>query len=423
MRNLFKAMAYGCVAVAFLGLNSCEDDQKTAMQEEKLTSYSGAAWTDTTLVNDIRELDTELRACFVNGKKWTYASGKNYISYKFLGNPTELQKKMFRTYLYEWMSYANLNFKEVTGNAEVRVKFADGVTDRDGNWSYIGTDARNITNQSEPTIHFQVLNASTPQSTWSRKLLHEMGHMLGLYHEHQSPNCVNQFIPSEVYAWGANSQGWSKAKVDANILNRISASLVDASSYDTKSIMLYSLPSYCYVSGVAPVEAYVLSDKDKQMITNKYPFNGKKRLYRCYLDIVNGQVVNRHFYTTEFAELYAATNVKYVESSMGLIFDVNNQPSGTKPLYRFWNQALNDHFYTANYDEYRNLVNNPNYGYTYVGKVGHVYTTSKSNTNPVYRYYNPSTGEHFYTINEAERSVLGGFGFTYEGIAYYTIKD
>lgn len=40
----------------------------------------------------------------------------------------------------------------------------------------------------------------------------------------------------------------------------------------------------------------------------------------------------------------------------------------------------------------------------------------------IYRLYNRSSGEHFYTSNEAEKDYLVTLGWVYEGIAWYALK-
>lgn len=42
---------------------------------------------------------------------------------------------------------------------------------------------------------------------------------------------------------------------------------------------------------------------------------------------------------------------------------------------------------------------------------------------PVYRLYNPNTGEHFYTMDEAERDALDQIGWKYEGVAWSSDPD
>ena len=40
-------------------------------------------------------------------------------------------------------------------------------------------------------------------------------------------------------------------------------------------------------------------------------------------------------------------------------------------------------------------------------------------TVPMYRLYNPNSGEHFYTGSEAERDMLTDVGWNYEGIGWF----
>jgi hypothetical protein len=79
----------------------------------------------------------------------------------------------------EWSRYANIDFEEVeSGDAEIRCQFYD-VSGDDGSWSHIGTDANSL-EQEEATM-----NIGWPDDY--RRSLHELGHALGLIHEHQNP--------------------------------------------------------------------------------------------------------------------------------------------------------------------------------------------------------------------------------------------
>lgn len=45
-----------------------------------------------------------------------------------------------------------------------------------------------------------------------------------------------------------------------------------------------------------------------------------------------------------------------------------------------------------------------------------------SQTIPMYRLFNPNSGEHFYTRNTGERDDLRKIGWNYEGIGWYSYK-
>jgi Repeat of unknown function (DUF5648) len=65
------------------------------------------------------------------------------------------------------------------------------------------------------------------------------------------------------------------------------------------------------------------------------------------------------------------------------------------PLYRYWNPGNGDHFYTTNFWE----LAGGKYGYGYEGIACHVLSNWQAGAVPLYRYWNPGIGDHFYTTN------------------------
>lgn len=89
-------------------------------------------------------------------------------------------------------------------------------------------------------------------------------------------------------------------------------------------------------------------------------------------------------------------------------------PTFAGDMYRFYNRSSGEHFYTADRNEGANLSRA---GWRYEG-IGWV-APDKSKT-PVYRLYNPNSGDHHYTINASERNSLVKIGWKYEGIGWYS---
>ena len=83
-------------------------------------------------------------------------------------------------------------------------------------------------------------------------------------------------------------------------------------------------------------------------------------------------------------------------------------------LYRLYNAASGEHFYTSNSFERDNLNS---IGWRYEG-IGW-YAPATSDT-PVYRLYNPNSGDHHFTISSTERSSCVQAGWRYEGIGWYS---
>jgi len=98
------------------------------------------------------------------------------------------------------------------------------------------------------------------------------------------------------------------------------------------------------------------------------------------------------------------------------------QPLGNeclKPWLRYWHESLQDHFYTASWDELGPGQN----GWMYEGFEGYIAIQANCyapNAQPYYRYYKPDTGDHYYTPNWNELGS-GKDGYVYEGVAGYVL--
>ena len=96
-------------------------------------------------------------------------------------------------------------------------------------------------------------------------------------------------------------------------------------------------------------------------------------------------------------------------------------PAGKIPMYRCYNPWTGEHFYTASGEEYYNLCFAPGGGWIAEG----VGWTAPASGAPVYRLYNPFAegGDHHYTISFDERVHLTSLGWRYEGVGWYSASD
>jgi len=93
----------------------------------------------------------------------------------------------------------------------------------------------------------------------------------------------------------------------------------------------------------------------------------------------------------------------------------------TVPLYRGWNPTWRDHFYTADKAEMDRAVSG--LGFTAEGIAGYVYPTAQCGAIPLYRTYQARLMDHFYTSNAAERdNAVKNLGYSDEGIAGYILN-
>ncbi len=90
---------------------------------------------------------------------------------------------------------------------------------------------------------------------------------------------------------------------------------------------------------------------------------------------------------------------------------------GTKvPLYRAYNPSTGNHLFTDSYQEYQNAVKN--LGYRNEGVDGYLEKTQRPGTEPVYRMLGPK-GDHLYTTNPSQRQQAQQQGYKDEGVAGY----
>jgi hypothetical protein len=136
-----------------------------------------------------------------------------------------------------------------------------------------------------------------------------------------------------------------------------------------------------------------------------------------------------HFYTQNAAEIGATESGQsghhgYTCEGVGFYL-AENETVGYTAVYRFWNPSSKDHFYTSSEEE-KDSVHA--HGYSLEGVVGYISTTQIEGTIPVYRYWNPNTHDHFYTSNAleigaTEPGVTGAHGYTCEGVLGYAFHE
>jgi hypothetical protein len=187
----------------------------------------------------------------------------------FLDGVPEVQAKV-RRYANEWTRYANIDFRfGDDADAEIRISF----TQR-GSWSALGTDAlvEELFPKHTATMNYGWLTVDSTEAQYSRVVLHEFGHALGMIHEHQSP--------AEGIAWNKANvindlsgppNFWNEATIAFNVFDRYEATQTQFTAFDPESIMLYAFPKHWTLDGREFTQSSTLSETDKEFIRARYP--------------------------------------------------------------------------------------------------------------------------------------------------------
>ena len=142
--------------------------------------------------------------------------------------------------------------------------------------------------------------------------------------------------------------------------------------------------------------------------------------------------VSDHFYTTNPAEIGTTSPGqvgKYGYKSEGIQCNIYKyNVLGSVPLYRYWQGSVSDHFYTTNAGEIGTTTpgQTGKYGYKSEGIVGFCMPKQMTGTVPLYRYWKGSVSDHFYTTNVYEIGTVtpgqvGYHGYKSEGIQCYVL--
>ena len=202
-----------------------------------------------------------LRLKWVNG---------TVLHYWFLDAPGP-QKEAVRKAFQEWKDLGiGLEFAETNDRSEAEVRV--GFDQSDGSWSYVGRDILGI-NANEPTMNY---GWDLTDDYGRTTALHEIGHTLGMPHEHQNPFAGIVWDEPKVYSYfGGPPNNWPPEQTLHNVLRKIDAGEVEGSPWDPDSVMEYWFPAGLikepakYHDGLNPPGG--LSAADKEWVRRFFP--------------------------------------------------------------------------------------------------------------------------------------------------------
>lgn len=190
----------------------------------------------------------------------------------------------------------------------------------------------------------------------------------------------------------------------------------------TISSTLYSSPISISTNTTLKAIAIKAGFTNSDIFNNEYKFITSIPIHRFWSDQKQG-----HFYTANEDEKnhIIATYSQDIWKYEGIAYSsFSSTETNLSPIYRFWSDQKQHHFYTASEDEKNYVIANyPTNVWKYEGIAYYTYTIQQSGTTAVYRFWSDQKQGHFYTSNEDEKNyIIENYPINiwkYEGIAWY----
>ncbi len=213
-------------------------------------------------------------AILSTNSKWVNGTVLHYCF--FTGGHFSVPKKQadaVRGAFAKWKAAGiGLDFQEVSQLSEAEVRIGYSASDG-SSASAVGREVLSVPLNEPTTVYGWDLTTSYGSGT----ALHELGHVIGMEHEHQNPFAGIKWHEQAVYdSLAKPPNNWDHDTTYHNILEKLTPQQVQGSTWDPDSIMEYEFesglidePQQYDINGLTPPGT--LSAPDKQWALKWYP--------------------------------------------------------------------------------------------------------------------------------------------------------
>ena len=274
------------------------------------------------------------RAIIMGRSKW---ANKTLLHYAFFADghyavPPE-QADVVREAFHQWKDVGiGLDFQEVADLSEAEVRIGFSLADA-SSASAVGRDVLTVPLDQPTTVYGWDLTSIYGHGT----ALHELGHVLGMEHEHQSPFAGIQWHEDAVYAsLGGPPNNWPRDTIFHNILEKLDPQQVSGSPWDPDSIMEYefepgliAVPEQYDKDGLTPPGT--LSDADKAWVRQWYPGEAAATTHELQpfrsiaMNLKAGQQVDAQFEPPQ-SRSYTFASQGATDTLLTLFEEIDGQP-------------------------------------------------------------------------------------------------
>ena len=234
-----------------------------------------------------------------------------------------------------------------------------------------------------------------------------------------SPTWFTPYVLGDNYIrWSPNS---SCGGSTVNIQNRATQALYNYTPYQPNQSALnagYGMGDSCGAYGNRNFYLYFTGWFGSTYFTPVTKCDSKVEAVVCVWSVRKSD--GSQFLTSSETELGSAM-FSYEWANEGIVFYASStQRSGTVPVHRLLND--NQHYYTADQSEYNSLLGAG--GWIDEGTPFYVYpsTTSTNVSHGIYRLYNSTLKQHYWTLDENMKTYLINMGYSLEPSPFNTFS-